>query len=90
MKFDIAIKIASQILENTRVTELKFSEAKEFIHNPGTFEYDLQIQESSVSHADIQTLDNILKEFDNVTMEVDLYHDMIRIFEVEQEEKKED
>jgi len=87
MKLDIALKIAQQILEKTSISELKFTEAHEFIHNSDTFEYDLEIVESSISPVDIQALDKILGEFDNVNMEVDLYHDMIRIFEIEQEEK---
>lgn len=89
MKPEIALKIAQQILENTNITELKFSEANEPIYNEDIFEYDLEIIESSIFHADIQGLDGILEAFDNVTMEVDLYHNMIRIFEEEPEEKEE-
>lgn len=89
MKLDIAEKIAHGILEQTEISELKFTEAKQPIYDTDTFEYDLEIVESSISHEDIQLLDEMLGDYDNVTMEVDLYHDMIRIFEVEQEEKKE-
>lgn len=90
MKLDIALKIAKKILEKTNISELKFTEAKESIYDTNTFEYDLEIVESSISHEDIQLLDEMLGDFDNVTMEVDLYHDMIRIFEVEPEEEEEE
>ena len=87
MKLDLALKIAKQILEQTNICELKFSSADDPMYDTNIFEYDLQVLDSSVSDVDMRMLDAIVAKFENVELLVDLYHDMIRIYERELEEE---
>jgi len=79
---DLALKIARKILENTNISELSFTESNDQIHGD-KFDYDLVITDLSVSHGDIQAVDNILADFDNVEMHIQLDDGEIRVYEVE-------
>lgn len=87
MKLDAALKIARLILKKTDISELSFTEAKEQSSDKA-FDYDITITENLISSVDMRVIDRIIGDYENVEMEIDLYHDMIRIFEVEPEKKE--
>ena len=87
MKLDIALKMVQKILGNTDISELNFTEAKKQSSDKA-FDYDITITENLISSVDMRVIDRIIRDYENVEMEIDLYHDMIRIFEIEQEEKE--
>lgn len=85
---EVTLKLFGQIIKEVdEVTEVKVTNAKDYLH-PEVLEFDILILDSNIPHRSMQLLDDILAEYDNVTMEVDLYNHWIRIFEENPEEEE--
>lgn len=91
MKRDLALKILQDIVKKKMgIYEIKLTEARTVKSCETELGFDVLIEDQKVSHLQIQELDELLADYDNIEMVIELSESQIRIFEpIEEKNKKE-